>query len=169
MKENTMNEKISPVTTAKGDQGFTTTATGNQVEKDCAQIEANGAIEELNATLGIVFSLASTNTLKNVIETVQQQLFDIGAIISNPLLNKPIDKHLNFLEKELKKFNNQTLTTTFKIPHHAQLAAQTYLACTICRRAERRIVTLAKETETDESLLKYLNRLSDLLFLLAME
>jgi len=164
--------------TRTGDHGSTGLFGGPRVPKDDRRIEAYGTVDELNAAIGLVRSTDVGSQIDSQLETIQHELFSIGAELATPnpdqhqmriiaakqieRLEQWIDKH----EGELPELKN------FILPVGNMATTSTHLARSICRRAERRIVTLAGQLEGTESsisndLIVYLNRLSDLLFVLA--
>jgi len=169
--------------TKTGDGGETGLFGGKRVSKDSKRIEAYGTVDELNSVLGLVRSLlkavpplAEMNSAKKIdaiLEQIQGDLFTLGADLATPLdANSStariqsadvlrIEKHIDAIDPELKPLKN------FILPGGTQVAAMLHFARTVCRRAERRVVKLAKKEPIGESPVIYLNRLGDLLFVLA--
>ena len=159
--------------TRTGDTGETGLAGGSRIAKDSLPIETVGTIDELNALLGIVRSYPLTDVIQSQLRQIQSRLFDTGAIVASKegfncgvtvdasqavWLEQCIDDHNKNL-KELKHFI---------LPGGHPAAAHTHFARTVCRRAERLVVSLQSKTDHDlDSLLVFLNRLSDYLFVLA--
>ncbi len=167
--------------TKTGDDGTTGLFAGPRVEKDHPRIEAYGAIDELNAVLGVVLACSepqretSPLQLTNWIPEVQGDLFSMGAELATPraqqqgmCLLKPTD--VEKLETWIDQAEaHLPALTSFVLPGGCQAAAWLHLARTVCRRAERQLVSLAREPDVSvgELLIMYVNRLSDLLFVVA--
>ena len=164
-------KRITKVYTRTGDKGLTSLIGGKRVSKDSLRVDAYGEIDELNAVLGIVRSQAEDDEIKTIISIIQNDLFIIGADLASPMdilaprikpdsvekLERTIDKFL----KELEPLKEFILPTGRGGGHYLHLAR------TVARRAERSIVKLKREEEINENVLKYINRLSDLLFVMA--
>jgi cob(I)alamin adenosyltransferase len=164
-------KRITKVYTRTGDEGLTSLIGGKRVSKDSLRVNAYGDIDELNAVLGIARSQAKDNEIKTIISAIQNDLFIIGADLASPMdivaprikannisqLERTIDKFL----KELDPLKEFILPTGTGGGHYLHLAR------TVARRAERSIVKLKKEEKINENVLKYVNRLSDLLFVMA--
>ncbi len=169
--------RISKVTTRQGDGGRTRLVGGQQVDKDDARVEANGAIDELNAVLGTcraTFGGAGEvgATLDGLLASIQNDLFDCGGEIATrpadrwPGMRRMGDADVARLEASSEAMNAQLPPLTeFVLPAGDAVVAHLHVARTVARRAERRVVTLVKaEPETELGVVTYLNRLSDLLF-----
>jgi cob(I)alamin adenosyltransferase len=164
-------KRITKVYTRTGDKGLTSLIGGKRVSKDSSRVNAYGEIDELNAVLGIVRSQAMDDEIKAIISVIQNDLFIIGADLASPMdilvprikpdsikrLEQTIDKFLKELDP-LKEFILPTGTGGGQYLH---------LARTVSRRAERSIVKLKREETINEDVLKYINRLSDLIFVMA--
>lgn len=157
--------RISRVTTRSGDDGTTGTAGGVRLPKDDPRIEALGAVDELNCQLGLLLALTAGAEACRRVEEVQQDLFDLGAIIAQGRLEWRGEEKSARLERWTGELN-ATLPPLeeFVLPGGSEGVAQCHVARAVCRRAERRIVALDDLPETARV---YLNRLSDLLFVLA--
>jgi cob(I)alamin adenosyltransferase len=146
------------------------------VGKDDLRVEAYGAVDELNACLGVCRVESSHDDLCGLLEVVQSRLFDLGAALATPSaahreksgVPEPqpedvalLEAHIDRLEEELAPLER------FILPGGSGAAAAFHVARTVCRRAERRVVGLQRDAEVAEPSLRYLNRLSDLLFVLA--
>ena len=161
--------------TRTGDLGETGLFGGPRVGKDMARIEVCGALDELNATLGLARSEPLLETIDGVLRRVQGELFEVGAELATPDPVKhgtrTIDhRHLETMEAEIDRYEEGLEPLEgFLLPGGVRAAASLHLARTVCRRAERRLVTLVRRSEEEISLalLAYLNRLGDLLFVLA--
>jgi len=159
--------------TRTGDRGDTSLFGGQRVPKDAQRIEAYGTVDELNSALGIVRADGREPQIDDVLEQVQNRLFDLGADLATPRsLNKSIkrisskdtaalEKYIDLLEPKLKSLRS------FVLPGGSPVAARLHFSRTICRRAERVIVRLSRNEDIGDEITVYLNRLSDLLFVLA--
>ena len=160
--------------TKTGDTGETGLFGGTRVPKDAMRIEACGTVDELNACIGFVRAQIRDAEIDGILQRIQNELFDIGADLAT-LETHPKSASLRIpptltpqLEREIDRFEGQTPTLkNFILPGGSAGGAGVHLARTICRRAERCVVTLATAESVNPEVLIYLNRLSDLLFLLA--
>lgn len=160
------------VYTRTGDSGKTSIFGGERVFKDDALVDANGTIDELNAILGVAKAHSQDTELVQIIENAQDDLFTIGAELASMVTtsNNPkiTQQHVDDLEKTIDEIQSKlTEQKTFIIPGGTKEAAFLQLGRTIARRAERRLVTLSKNKILRPELLKYVNRLSDLLHVLS--
>jgi len=161
--------------TRAGDAGQTGLFGGPRIRKDADRLEAYGTVDELNACLGLARAEGPTPEMDKVLERVQNELFDVGAELATldpagrgTLLIGPA--HAEALEQAIDRFEESLPPLRqFVLPGGSRLAAALHVARTVCRRAERRIVTLINNAEEPVSpaILVYLNRLGDLLFVLA--
>ncbi len=163
-----MGYRLSKIATRTGDQGTTGLASGERVSKDSPRIRGAGAIDELNSWVGLVAAQINRGEVRECLSEVQQGLFEAGAELSlgMPRIN---EQDLAMLDAALQKFN-ATLPPLkeFVLPGGSPAAAACHVARTVCRRAESHVVGLYSLEPPAESLLvPYLNRLSDLLFVLA--
>jgi len=161
--------RITKVTTKTGDQGDTTLGDGSRVSKDNARIQCLGSIDELNASIGLAL-VTSTEDHAAELESIQNDLLNIGGELSIPLVEKPLlhADRVDFLEKRIESINKQLLPLEeFIIPGGNETGARLHVARSICRRAERNLVSLKNTEKLSTNILKYLNRLSDYLFVLA--
>ena len=163
--------------TRTGDAGETGLFAGGRVPKDHPRVAAYGEVDELNAALGMAMTLAPAADDRDLLETIQRDLFTIGSELATPdparlaqALSGPrvgeahvavLERAIDACEAALEPLRN------FILPGGTSKAAAFHLARTVCRRAERAVVRLAHETTVSADILKYLNRLSDLLFVLA--
>ena len=160
-----MTYRISRVTTRSGDDGATGIAGGTRLPKDDPRIEALGAVDELNCQLGLLLSLTAGAEDCRRVEEVQQDLFDLGAVIAQGKLEWRGEEKSARLEYWTEELNAVLPPLEeFILPGGGEEAAQCHVARAVCRRAERRVVVLDDLPETARV---YLNRLSDLLFVLA--
>ena len=163
--------------TRTGDRGETGLFGGGRVPKDDGRVEAYGAVDELNSALGVAVAHLDDRTAEwgERLRAIQSDLFTIGAILATPKKGKTpakvpeldegrvpaMESWIDALDAELAPLK------VFILPGGSILAAHLHLARTVCRRAERRVVTLSTGAEVPPAILVYLNRLSDLLFVLA--
>jgi cob(I)alamin adenosyltransferase len=163
-----MTIRLNRITTCTGDSGGTHLGDGSSVSKLDERIEAIGDIDELNSHVGVALECAGvTDSVRDTLITVQHQLFDLGADVSQPEL--PDDRHrvteddLLWIEQRATEVNEPLPgLTSFILPGGGPLSAQLHVCRTVCRRAERRVVALGAGTVEA----RYLNRLSDLFFIL---
>lgn len=162
-----MGNRLSKIVTRTGDAGTTGLGDGSRVAKDCLRIEAIGEVDELNSSLGVVLSAEVPDAIRDALLGVQNDLFDLGGELCIPGLNIVSDAHIERLEALVTQFNDDlSPLKEFILPGGTPAAALAHLSRTICRRAERRVVHLSNSEAVSEFALKYLNRLSDLLFVL---
>ncbi|MFW9974753.1 MAG: cob(I)yrinic acid a,c-diamide adenosyltransferase [Candidatus Thorarchaeota archaeon] len=157
--------------TGAGDKGQTSLRSGERIDKDDVRVEAYGTIDELNSFLGFA-KRHSSERIRNYIHDIQQLLFFINAELastdsgsSNENLRKVLQADVEKIEKIADELSEELpLLTNFVIPGGSDAGAVLHICRTICRRAERRVLTLSKVSDIDSNVTKYLNRLSDLLF-----
>ena len=164
---------IMKIYTKTGDKGQTSLVGGTRVSKTELRIEAYGTVDELNSYVGLVRDQAVNNDRKDILKEIQDRLFTIGSILaSEPEQTKKRipDLHENdieLLEKEMDRMDESLEPMRFFIlPGGHQSVSFGHLARTVCRRAERVVIRLSQETEVDDLVIRYLNRLSDYLFVL---
>lgn len=164
-------KRITRVYTRSGDKGLTSLIGGKRVSKDSSRVDAYGDIDELNAVLGIVRSQAKDNVIKKIISVIQNDLFIMGADLASPMdIRAPRIKPVSIrrLERSIDKFLKELdPLKEFILPTGSGGGHYLHLARTVARRAERSIVRLKKEEKINDNVLKYINRLSDLLFVMA--
>jgi len=159
--------------TKQGDEGKTSLLGGERVWKDNQRIQAYGTVDELNAILGIVVTELKSEELKKDLRSIQSELFTVGADLATPNNKsvKIVKVDNNFtkrIETLIDKYDEQLPELkNFILPGGSKASAYLHLARTVCRRAEREVVSLIKEVEINPEIEVYLNRLSDLLFVLA--
>lgn len=172
--------RINRVYTRTGDRGETRLVGGKLVAKDCARIEAYGTIDELNSILGLARAFADEPTsaqaagVERILRRLQSELFDLGAELATPpevprrgrapLSAANVKRLENLIDRLLADLEP---LASFVLPGGGKLGSLLHQARTVCRRAERRAVALSRQERVREPVLKYLNRLSDLLFVLA--
>lgn len=164
---------IMKIYTKTGDKGQTSLVGGTRVSKTELRIEAYGTVDELNSCVGLVRDQAVNNDRKDILKEIQDRLFTIGSILaSEPEQTKKRipDLHesdIELLEKEMDRMDESLEPMRFFIlPGGHQSVSFGHLARTVCRRAERMVIRLSQETEVDDLVIRYLNRLSDYLFVL---
>jgi cob(I)alamin adenosyltransferase len=163
-----MGHRLTKIYTRTGDGGTTGLASGARVAKDAPRIEAIGAVDELNSTIGALLAENLPEPVRTCLDGVQHDLFDLGGELSVPGHAIVGKAHVQRLELELDRFNaGLPPLKDFILPGGSRPAALAHIARTVCRRAERRLVTLSRKQKTAPALPAYLNRLSDLLFVVA--
>jgi cob(I)alamin adenosyltransferase len=162
-----MANRLSKITTQTGDQGSTGLADGSRRKKNDPLITCLGEVDELNAVIGLVICLIDETENYDVLHKVQHDLFDLGAELCQPGKQLLTAEYVNFLEQNLERMNRGLPTLKeFILPGGSALLAQIHVARTVCRRAERNLVALHEHEPVNPQSLKYLNRLSDLFFVL---
>lgn len=157
--------------TKTGDKGETGLYGGKRVSKDTPRVEAYGEVDELNAYIGFVLSEKLDFQLRKILAPIQNDLFVVGAELattSTDKISKITKTRIAELEKTMDSFDTELKPLRkFILPGGATPAAALHVARTVCRRAERKVVTLASKEQVRPEIITYLNRLSDLLFTLA--
>jgi cob(I)alamin adenosyltransferase len=166
--------RLDRIYTGGGDAGETSLGSGARVSKDDPRIEAYGDVDELNAVLGLALARGVPGDAAAWLERIQNELFDLGADLSVPLEDAKRERlrvtaeQVAWLEARCDEANERLEPLrSFVLPGGSEAAALLHVARTVCRRAERRAVALSRQAEVNENALVYLNRLSDLLFILA--
>ena len=163
-----MGHRLSKIYTRTGDQGTTGLGDGSRVDKDDPRIEAIGTVDELNAALGLMAAEENPENIRSLLIDIQHNLFDLGGELSIPGHTMVLDEHVSYLEQNLDELNEQLEPLKeFILPGGSKAVATCHLARSICRRAERRLFSLSKTNEVSPAASQYLNRLSDLLFVIA--
>lgn len=163
-----MGNRLSKIYTRTGDDGSTGLGDGTRVAKDSARVTAYGTVDEANSAIGLVLANEVPDEVRRVLVSVQHQLFDLGGELCIPGHAAIHDADIQRLEDELDAFNaDLPALKDFILPGGGMAAAHCHLARTICRRAERETVTLSHHDAVRPQAIRYLNRLSDLLFVLA--
>ncbi len=168
---------LNRIYTRAGDGGTTRLASGQPVSKSDARVEAYGAVDETNAAIGLArLSTTGDATLDPILARIQNDLFDLGADLATPPAEREaktpalriVPAQVARLEQEIDALNGRLEPlTSFVLPGGSPAAAALHVARTVCRRAERRCVALTRSELVGAEALKYLNRLSDLLFVAA--
>jgi cob(I)alamin adenosyltransferase len=164
--------RLTRIYTRAGDAGVTSLGDGSRVSKLDCRIASFGTVDELNAQLGVVLAGEVPASFRPVLERVQNELFDVGADLSVPWgiadrlrVTQPL---IDELERDCDRFNaDLPELRSFVLPGGTEAAARLHVARTVCRRAEREVIAAAEEVDLNPLVLPYLNRLSDLLFILA--
>jgi cob(I)alamin adenosyltransferase len=163
-----MGFRLSKIYTRTGDSGETGLAGGTRVAKDSARMEAIGEADELNSLLGVVIAGKPPNAIQNLLASIQHELFDLGGDLAMPEHDLVAPTAVTRLENALDEINQHLPPLEeFILPGGHPLAAQCHLARSVCRRLERRLVTLNHNESVNPAVLAYVNRLSDLLFVVA--
>lgn len=163
-----MGNRLSKIYTRTGDDGTTGLGDGSRTDKDGARVSAYGTTDELNCIVGMVLALPIPEPVGRVLHEVQHHLFDLGGELCIPGHQAIDQSHIDWLENSLDHFNESLPPLKdFILPGGSQAAASCHLARTVCRRAERLVVLLQREETVPPFSMKYLNRLSDLMFVLA--
>ena len=163
-----MGNRLSKIYTRTGDDGTTGLGDGTRVSKDGDRVAAYGTTDELNSVLGMLLAEALADDVRAVLVEVQHHLFDLGGELCIPGHQAIGEAHVVWLEATLDRHNEALPPLAdFILPGGGRAAATCHLARTVCRRAERCVVALAREEDVPPFSLRYLNRLSDLLFVLA--
>lgn len=164
-----MGHRLSKIYTRTGDDGSTGLGDGSRVAKDDARVEAYGTVDEANSAIGVILANDTVpEAIRACLLAVQHDLFDLGGELCIPGHAAIEDSFVAKLEEQLDAFNaDLPLLKEFILPGGGPAAAACHLARTIVRRAERRVLTLQKIETVRPQALRYLNRLSDLLFVIA--
>jgi cob(I)alamin adenosyltransferase len=163
-----MGKRLTKIYTRTGDTGTTGLADGSRVPKDHPRVAVFGDVDELNSTLGVLLAHALDDDLHALLTEVQHRLFDLGGELAIPGHRALDAEHVRALEDALDALNaDLNPLEEFILPGGTPTAAACHLSRTVCRRAERHLVALAREDDVSEAALQYLNRLSDLLFVVA--
>lgn len=163
-----MGNRLSKIYTRTGDDGTTGLADGSRTEKDSHRMEAIGTVDELNSTIGMILSHTLPQDVALYLNRIQHDLFDLGGELAIPDYTIMQTEHTQALENKLDDLNSELpYLKEFILPAGGQATSCCHLARCICRRAERRCVTLNRTEKLNSGILTYLNRLSDLLFVMA--
>jgi cob(I)alamin adenosyltransferase len=163
-----MPDRLTHIYTRTGDDGSTGLAGGERVAKDSPRIEAIGAVDEFNSVLGLLLSDDLPGPVRDGLAPLQHRLFDLGGELAMPGTEMVRDEWVTTLEQQLDSFNAELPPlANFVLPGGNTATAHCHLARSICRRAERQLLRLSRVEPVNSASLKYLNRLSDLLFVVA--
>ncbi len=163
-----MGHRLSKIYTRTGDDGSTGLADGQRVPKDSARVEAMGAVDELNSLVGAVLVHEVRDDIDDLLTDVQHALFDVGGELAIPGALTVTDSYVSRLENALDALNaDLPMLKEFILPGGGAAAVAAHVARAGCRRAERRLLTLSRSEQINPASGRYLNRLSDLLFVIA--
>lgn len=163
-----MGHRLSKIYTRTGDKGETGLGDGSRVEKDHIRVEAFGTVDELNSIIGMVLAHEIPEEVQTCLNKVQHHLFDLGGELCIPGHTALDQDYITYLENTLDDLNAELPNLKeFILPAGGKATSSCHLARTVCRRAERRIITLSKSETISPFSISYLNRLSDLLFVAA--
>lgn len=163
-----MTKRLTRIYTRTGDDGSTGLADGRRLPKDHLRIEAIGAVDELNSAIGLLRAQSLDAAIDQVLQTIQHRLFDLGGELATPGNTSIEDAQTKLLEQALDSYNaDLPALEEFVLPGGNEAAARCHLARTSCRRAERELLRLSRVEPVNSASSRYLNRLSDLFFVLA--
>ena len=163
-----MGNRLSKIYTRTGDDGSTGLGDDSRVGKDSARVEAYGTVDEANSCIGLLLAVDLPEDVRALLVRIQHQLFDLGGELCIPGHAAVFDADIDALEAQLDHFNDGLpALKEFILPGGGEAAARCHIARTVVRRAERRTVELARLEDIRPQPVHYLNRLSDLLFVLA--
>jgi len=163
-----MGNRLSKIYTRTGDDGSTGLGDGSRVAKDSLRVEAMGAVDELNSALGVLLCNPLDESLQSTLVDIQHTLFDMGGELCIPGASVIGADRVTVLEQQLDALNaDLPPLKEFILPGGCSAAAACHLARAICRRSERRVHSLSKAEAVNPDTIKFLNRLSDLLFVMA--
>ncbi len=164
-----MGNRLSKIYTRTGDDGSTGLGDGSRVAKDSARVGAYGTVDEANSTIGLMLASSEVpEDIRSLLTAIQHQLFDLGGELCIPGHAAIFDADIDRLEHHLDTYNDDLPPLKdFILPGGGEAAARCHVARTVVRRAERETVTLARTEAVRPEAVRYLNRLSDLLFVLA--
>lgn len=163
-----MANRLTKIYTRTGDDGSTSLATGERVSKDCLLIKAQGDLDELNANIACILASNVSDGIQSLLIAIQHHLFNIGGELSAPqcLLTQSTD--IEWLERWIDHYNSELPPLEeFILPAGNFAVAHCHVARTVCRRAERNLVEWSNHYDIRNVLIQYINRLSDLLFVIA--
>jgi len=167
--------RLTRIYTRTGDEGMTGLGGGQRVSKDSPRVEAYGTVDELNSQIGVALAIGLCERLGLELARIQNELFDLGSDLATPAVSQARHavptvepRHIEKLESLIDECNSVVgPLANFLLPGGAPGAAALHVARTICRRAERAATTLAREEQVGPTVIPYLNRLSDALFVMA--
>ncbi len=162
-----MGNRLSKIYTRTGDDGTTGLGDGSRINKDSLRVDAMGDVDELNSVIGMMITKKVPDILVNTLEQIQHDLFNLGGEICFPGYVILKQKRIQELEESIDTLNaSLEPLKEFILPGGTKTAAYCHLARTVCRRAERKLIQLNRTEKVTEVSLQYLNRLSDLLFVM---
>jgi len=160
-----LGNRLTKIYTRTGDAGTTGLGDGTRVPKTSRRVTAYGTTDELNSVIGMVIATGVTDKIQILLTEIQHHLFDLGGELCIPGHVALNEKHVTWLEHQLDELNDDLpVLEDFILPGGSQAAATCHLARTVCRRAERCVIELGEDEDLPPQSIVYLNRLSDLLF-----
>jgi cob(I)alamin adenosyltransferase len=163
-----MGNRLSKIYTKTGDDGTTGLGNGKRVAKDSARLAAMGDVDELNCTVGLLIEFLEDKQYIKLLRGIQHDLFDLGGELSIPDFKLIQNSHVEAIEQALDALNEDLPPLkNFILPGGSKAAAQCQRVRAVCRRTERSVVTLAHQESVNQEARLYLNRLSDLMFVMA--
>lgn len=163
-----MGNRLTKITTRTGDDGTTGLGDGTRVRKDALRVEVMGHVDELSSAIGCVLAEPLPEAIRDLLASIQNDLFDLGGEVCIPGRSALWDAHVQRLDRRIESLREPLpVLRDFVLPGGKRAGAACHLARAVCRRAERSLVALRATEGASELSVKYLNRLSDLLFLAA--
>ncbi len=163
-----MGNRLSKIATRTGDKGTTGLGDGSRIDKDSLRIHAIGDVDELNSQIGVLLCETLPDALREELISIQHDLFDMGGELCIPGYTMITEAQVERLDALLEKYNaDLPPLRDFILPGGSRAAAIAHVCRTVCRRAERLIVSLGKAEPLNDAPRQYMNRLSDLLFVLS--
>lgn len=163
-----MGNRLSKIYTRTGDSGTTGLGDGERVNKDSLRVESYGTVDELNSVMGLLLTSEVLAEVRRTLDRVQHELFDLGGELCMPGTTLIPESYVEGLEQDLDALNEDLPPLQdFILPGGSEAAARCHIARTVCRRAERCVVALSREETVNPVSIRYLNRLSDYLFVAA--
>jgi len=163
-----MGNRLTKIYTCTGDDGSTGLGDGTRVGKDHVRVDCYGSVDETNALIGVVLTHSIPDDIQECLAAIQHRLFDLGGELCIPGHTILTPEHVKRLENQIDTFNEALPPLKeFILPGGSAAAAHCHVARAVCRRSERSLVTLNKSEQINPHALRYLNRLSDLLFVIA--
>ena len=163
-----MGHRLSKIATRTGDDGTTGLGDGSRTDKDALRVQAMGDVDELNSHIGVLLCEQLPDELRQELITIQHDLFDLGGELCIPGFTMIQEAQVLRLDELLAKYNAKLPPLSeFILPGGSRAAAQAHICRTVCRRAERSIVSLGKAETLNPQPRQFVNRLSDLLFVLS--
>ena len=163
-----MGNRLSKIATRTGDNGSTGLGDGSRTDKDNVRVHAMGDVDELNSHIGLLLCESMPDPLREELISIQHDLFDLGGELCIPGYQLITEVHVARLDELLEKYNaDLPALTEFILPAGSRAASLAHICRTVCRRAERSIVALGKAETIHDHPRQYVNRLSDLMFVLS--
>jgi cob(I)alamin adenosyltransferase len=163
-----MGNRLSKIATRTGDKGTTGLGDGSRVDKDALRVHAMGDVDELNSHIGVLLCEDLPDTMKHELVSIQHDLFDMGGELCIPGYTLITDAQVARLDGLLERYNaDLPPLKDFILPGGSRAAAVAHVCRTVCRRAERSIVSVGKAETINDHPRQYMNRLSDLMFVLS--